>query len=854
MWNHVPTIMVTKKYTAVFVLSLMLSAGCLSAIEDIAEIEDDVIDSVLDWLDSEYPHLDLPARERTSPVLETYGQCEPLLADLKESIYNEMLVSLDQQSYWHWASPAWRGGVAFVEDDVAMMDGSPEATEAESGSNSGASTDSDSGREGQFSGTNNQEEGVDEADFLKTDGYHIYMLNGNLLVIMGVPEFGELTLESNISIQGSPIQMMLEEDRLVIVSSIYHWNLPNDDPLRELMSEEVTVSYPGEEEYSYTYTRVQNLVKYTVVDITDRNAPEVESELYIEGNYHTARLVDGTMRSVTHLWTNIDGLRTWVYLPDTYWGMDDEEEKMDIWNQSMEDTIASNRAIIDNLTLDDFAPHVYELGEDGLSQHPTTSDDCSEYSASSDSAGRGFSTIMTIELLGEEPQMQLDHITSSWAHVYASQDFMVLAEPANDWWWFWRNFDWDDATNIHVFDISDPSETTYLASGRVDGTVQDQFSISEYNGVIRVATTEDAWGRWWLEGTEEWNGPTNNVFTLEVSESCTCTSEFTYAGQTMCSTSECIVDSSELIQLGHIGDIAPNERIWSARFVGDRAYLVTFETIDPLWVIDLTNPANPTILGELEVPGVSTYIHPVDSETLLTIGIGPGPDGLGLDWSITQVSLFDVSDPTNPTLADSLQLSPGYEDEECDDWGCGWSWSYSEATYEHKAFTFWAPEKLLAIPLSTYRYSYDEVEIDGKTYVYSGYEFVSTLELVDVDAENGTLSSHGMVDHSSFYNEDGLSGWWGSSTSIRRSIFMGDYIYSFSAAGASVHSVDELTSVVELEIPGHEYPDVYYYQVEGEVDSEDSVNPDEDGGEPESSSEDSATHPCNEPDTENCED
>ena len=244
----------------------------------------------------------------------------------------------------------------------------------------------------------------------------------------------------------------------------------------------------------------------------------------------------------------------------------------------------------------------------------------------------------------------------------------------------------------------------------------------------------------------------------------------------------------------------------------------------------------------------------MDSETLLTIGIGPGPDGLGLDWSITQVSLFDVSDPTNPTLADSLQLSPGYEDEECDDWGCGWSWSYSEATYEHKAFTFWAPEKLLAIPLSTYRYSYDEVEIDGKTYVYSGYEFVSTLELVDVDAENGTLSSHGMVDHSSFYNEDGLSGWWGSSTSIRRSIFMGDYIYSFSAAGASVHSVDELTSMVDLEIPGHEYPDVYYYHVEGEVDSDDSVNPDEDGGEPESSSEDSTTHPCNEPDTENCED
>ena len=798
--------------TAIVAIMMMLSSGCLGAVEDIVDVEDEVIDSVLDWLDSEYPHLDLPERERSTPVLETYDQCDLLLGDLQESIYNEMLVSLDQQSYWHWAGPVWRGGGVWLEEGVAMMDGEPEAAVDDSGSNAGGSADSDSDREGEFSGTNNQEEGVDEADFLKTDGYHIYMLNGNLLVIMGVPEFGELTLESNISIQGYPMQMMLEGDRLVIASSVYYWSLPHDDPLRELMSEEVTVSHPGEEEYSYTYTRVQNLVKYTVVDITDRSAPEVERELYIEGNYHTARLVDGTMRSVTHLWTHIDGLRTWVYLPENYWEADTDEQKMEIWNQSMEETIAANQAIIDDLTLDDFAPHLYEVGEDGLFQHPTTSEDCGEFSASSDSAGRGFSTIMTIGLLGDESEMQLDHITSSWAHVYASQDVMVLAEPANDWWWFWRNFGWDDATNIHVFDISNPSETTYVASGRVDGTVQDQFSISEYNGIIRVATTEDAWGRWWLEGTEEWTGPTNNVFTLAVAE---------------CMIPEgCDDESSEMVQIGHVGNIAPDERIWSARFVGDRAYLVTFEIIDPLWVIDLTNPTNPVILGELEVPGVSTYIHPVDSDTLLTIGIGPGPDGLGLDWSMTQVSLFDVSDPTNPTLADSLQLSPAYEDDNCDEWGCGWSWSYSEATYEHKAFTYWAPEQLLAVPLSTYRYIYEQIEFEDKTYTYSGYEFVSTLELIKVDAENGTLSTHGMVNHSEFYNDDGLSGWWSGSTSIRRSIFMGDYIYAFSAAGASVHRTDDLTSMVELELPGYDETEVYYYETEEEIESEDSDDSD----------------------------
>ena len=808
---------------AILVLLMMLSSGCLGAVDDLEDIEDEVIDPILDWLEGEYPRLDLPDRERTSPTLDIYNECENLLADLQDSIYNEMLVSLDQQAYWHWAAPVWRGGGVWIEGDVAMMDGAPEMA----ADDSSGSSDSDSGgsREGDYSGTNNQEEGVDEADFLKTDGYHIYMLNGNLLVIMGVPEFGELTLESNMSVQGYPMQMMLDGDRIVIASSISYWNLPTDDPLRELMSEEVTVSYPGEEEYSYTYTRVQNLVKYTVVNISDRTAPEVERELYIEGNYHTARLVDGTMRSVTHLWTYIEGMRTWVYLPETYWESDSDEERMEIWNQSMEETIAANQAIIDDLTLDDFAPHIYEVGDDGLFQHPISSGDCDEFSASADSAGRGFTTIMTIQMMSEDSEMEVDHITSSWAHVYASQDVMVLAEPANDWWWFWRNFGWDDATNIHVFDISDPTETTYVASGRVDGTVQDQFSLSEHNGVIRVATTEDAWGRWWLE-TEEWTGPTNNVFTLVAME---------------CMIPEgCDGDSSEMVQIGHVGDIAEGERIWSARFMGDRAYLVTFRNIDPLWVIDLTDPTDPEILGELEVPGVSTYIHPVDANTLLTIGIGPGEDGLGLDWSMTQISLFDVSDPTNPVLADSLPLSPAYEEEGCDEWGCGWSWSYSEATYEHKAFTYWAPEQLLAVPLSTYRYTYDEVIIDGRTYTYSGYEFVSTLELIDVDAENGTLSTHGMVDHSEFYNEDGLSGWWGGSTSIRRSIFMGDYIYAFSAAGASVHRTDDLESMVELDIPGHDKTETYYYE-EGEGDeATDSDTSPSDGGDPKED-EDSAT-------------
>ena len=821
--------MKTANTSTLLMIFLMATAGCLQAVDDV--VED--IERTIDALEGDYPKLDLPERNRSSPMLQNYDACETLLEDLKRAVYDEMVVNLDQQSYWHWVSEPW--AVRFGNPESATLDGEPMVAES-TDDVAATGTDSDSGsREGEFSGTNNQESGVDEADFLKTDGFHIYMLNGQLLLIMGVPEFGNLTLESNLTIEGNPTQMMIEGDRLVISSSIYYWNLPEDSDLRNLMSEEVTVEGDsvgddkdddtGDWESTYTYTKVQNLVKYTVVDITNRSSPVIEKEMYIEGNYHTARMVDGTVRSVTHLWTYFDEIRTWVNLPDDYWSEDDLDKRMDIWNESVDQTVSHNEGVISELTLDDFVPHIYEMRDGEIFTHPLTYEKCTEFSASADSAGRGFTTIMTIRMLDDEASLEVDHITSSWAHVYSSKDTLVLAEPANDMWWFWRNSDWEDATNIHSFDISDSNHTTYVASGRVEGTVNDQFSISEHNGDIRVASTSDNWGMWWRlaefddNGDPVWSGPTNQISIL--------------------------TDDGEgyLDQIGYIGGIAEGETIWSARFVGDRGYLVTFMNIDPLWVLDLSDPYEPVILGELHVPGVSTYIHPIDEDNLLTIGIAGGQDGLGLDWSTTQVSLFDVSNTSSPTLADTIPLTPAYTDENCMDiMTCGWSWSYSEATYEHKAFNYWSPESLLAVPLSTHRYVYDQIEVEGRVYSYSGYQYVSMLKMIEVDTENGTLSNHGDVEHSGFYNEEGLSSWWSGSTSIRRSIFMGDYVYSFSGGGATVHRTADLQLVVELELPGNEPVDHYYALEEVEV------------GTSGSSSEEVETNPCNEPDSENCED
>tara|TARA_B100001142_G_scaffold66286_1_gene65989 strand:- start:956 stop:3334 length:2379 start_codon:yes stop_codon:yes gene_type:complete len=778
----------SKPLTSIFVLFTLVSSGCLGVIED---INDDISD-IITQIDGEYPQITLSERIYGPPELVNYNECSILLDDLKKSVNDEMMVQLDQQSYYHW-SPNPRG--LWMFDDVGLAEGDGMAEKSES-----TTTDSSSSnREGEYSSTNNQESGVDEADFIKTDGHYIYMLNGNKFLIMGVPEFGEINLTSSLSMLGSPMQMMLEGDRVVIVSGVNHWNLESNHPLLELMAHEESYSYLGSDGVyeTYTYMRYESLVMYSVIDISDKNNPIIEEELFIEGNYHTARLVDGTVRSITHLYTYFDGIRTWVDLPDYYYEIFDPQQRMDLWNLSLSDTIAKNQRVIDSLTLEDFVPQMYTLNSDSMySKISTYSDDCSEFSASQNSSVRGLTTIMTMKLLGEETEFEIDHITSRWAHVYSSGNTLLLAEPVADWWWFWRNNDFEDATNIHAFDISDSDATSYLGSGRVSGTVQDQFSMSEFQGSIRIASTSDIWGRWWLDsemdenGEPIFNGPSNQVTILQ------------HEGN------DCLISScNSLIQVGIVDDIAPNETIWSVRFIGNRGYLVTFENIDPLWVIDLSNPLDPIILGELEVPGVSTYIHPVNENTLLTIGIGPGEDGLGLDWSTTQISLFDVSEPTNPTLADSMSVSPAYTDDNCEDIrNCGWSWSWSEATYEHKAFTYWAPEDLLAIPLSTYRYFYNESN-------YYNYEYISMLKLINVDIENLSLSNHGEIEHSQFYNNNENDWWYHSSTSIRRSIFMGDFIYAFSSLGVTVHNTSKISLIEELSIPGQE-PPVWYYEEE----------------------------------------
>lgn len=667
--------------------------------------------------------LDIGARGRTSAALRSYESCEALGDDLREHTRERARTMLLQQREQLRQGGGWWFGV----------DAGAPAAEGD------AVNDSGTRQEGvDFSGTNNQEHGVDEADIVKTDGFFIYTLNGDRLEILGVPEFGQLTATSSTTIEGWPTQLLLSGDRAVVLSQIYAWEQDRASPLGALLFND-DGSVHGE-----------SLVKITVLDLgEDRLAPRVERELYLEGHVLTGRRIDDVVRLASYAWFEVPGLQSWL---DVDYSIFDavvpESIRFAEIDRALDRALAHNDDVLAAVEVEHFVPRLFERAGDRIIERNLRRDACRNVAIPEDGVAFGFTSLLTLGLEGDDISVEADHVVSNYPIIYSSTDTLLLAEPAQDWWWYWGNEAFDEATNIHRFRL-DGATTNYTGSGRVDGTLLGQFALDAHDDVVRVAATVGRFNRWWEENPAP---ETSHLTTLG--------------------------GATSLNVLGRVDGIAPNERLWSVRFTDDEAYLVTFQNIDPLWTVDLSDVTNPRILGELHVPGVSTYIHPL-GDHLLTIGLA-GTDQ-GLEWGVTQLSLFDITDRAAPTLSSSLRLSAGETRD-------GWQYGYSEATYEHKAFSYWGPQSAVAIPLSTWRWD-DQ----------GGYEYKSQLVLARAEA-GVDLEVLGTVDHADFYNAD-PNIWW-DFRDIRRSYFMGDYIYAVSDKGVTCHRVADLTQTASVSLLG----------------------------------------------------
>ncbi len=560
-----------------------------------------------------------------------------------------------------------------------------------------------------YSSTNTQEAGVDEPDIVKTDGKRIVaIIDSELRVVDATGDrlrpIGQLRFEDFW-----PQEMFLTGNKITIFGQMH--NKP-------------TIA----REPANFYEPWSPITTIMSVDIS-QGRPRITHQLHLDGAYVSSRLVENTVRIV--LQSRPTGL-AWSYPEGS--GLRAERRAEE-----------ENRKIIRQSTIDNWVPwFVLENGRGQLVEEGTLTP-CNRIYHPSSNSGLRMLNVVTIDL--ETEPSPYDHTTSVLADgqtVYSSTTSLYVATTE------WVDQRSDDARNlnpaerppvmtrIHKFDISDPIHTRYRNSGQVIGTVLNQYSMSEHDGYFRVATTDHQW--WSPDGNQ------NSESYLTV-----------------------LKDTDDgLTEVGRVGNLGKGERIYAVRFLNDLATVVTFRQTDPLYTIDLSQPEQPRVLGELKILGYSAYLHPVGSSLLL----GVGQDALETGQTTgTQVSLFDISDLSLPKRIDQWQL-PG---------------ASSEVEFNARAFLYWKTENLFVLPLATHR-------IDDAT----SEPFVGAVAL---ELNDNKLKERGRITHLKKPPKVNCDTWFEDTedeaqierqycwvnfdwrANIQRSIVIGEKIHSLSAMG-----------------------------------------------------------------------
>lgn len=337
-----------------------------------------------------------------------------------------------------------------------------------------------------------------------------------------------------------------------------------------------------------------------------------------------------------------------------------------------------------------------------------------------------FTTVIAVNIINDvqEPTYET-FLTGSTACMYVSQSNMYLTIPNTSLWILPLEVGGTrDETFIYRVKL-DEEKIVCEAEGAVSGYVLNQFSMDEYNGFFRIATT-----KWTNDGSK------NNLYILNMS----------------------------LNIVGKLEGLAPGERIYSARFMGNRCYLVTFKQIDPFFVIDLSDPAEPKVLGELKIPGFSGYLHPYDEDHI--IGIGKQDTNLKL-------SLFNVTNVTAPTETAKFILQG--------------EWSDSTALMDHKAFLFDKSKQLLALPVSI-----SWIEMRGDEYYTKG--FWQGAYVFDINLSDGFVL-RGNVTH-----QENSENQWDSSYWVKRALYIEEVLYTLSDMKVKLNSLEDLTFIKGIEL------------------------------------------------------
>ncbi len=543
-----------------------------------------------------------------------FDSCNALLGYLKDAAAENVTpYGLGNNQFWL----ADGGGRVALESSAstaaaAATTAVPASSKSASPVASGANQDS--------SGTNTQEAGVDEGDVAENDGRYVFStgFDGTLRIVD--TQAGKQVAKMSLP-QGAQ-QLVLDGDRLVVVTS--GWS---DGPVRIFGGGDGRMGWGGTS---------QGATTVTVIDIAKRDAPKATSSTVLEGDAVAVRASGGTLRIVMR---SGFGERLDFVAPSRP-GTSAEEKALKF-----------NKEVIADSTIDDWMPR---SSVDGAKVKSALS--CDQIGRPEQFSGLGMTWVASIDLAKAAAVTGSGGVVAEAGTVYSSEASLYVGTTQ----WQRNNLDPDvrkirpepPTTMIHQFGL-DGDSASYQASGSIEGTLLNQFSMSEHEGILRVASTLQDWG-----GFNGRAGSESSVFTLKRS-------------------------GSELNVVGSVSGLGKGEQIYAVRFLGATGYVVTFRQTDPLYVIDLRDPAKPTVSGELKIPGYSSYLHPVGDGRLL--GIGQAATDQGRVQG-TQLSLFDVSDPTKPTRLANLEFGQGN----------------SGAEYDHKAFLYWAKTGQVVVPFQSY--------------------------------------------------------------------------------------------------------------------------------------------------------
>jgi uncharacterized secreted protein with C-terminal beta-propeller domain len=524
---------------------------------------------------------------------------------------------------------------------------------------SGEAASADSAvKEAPSSSTNVQEAGVDEPDLVKVSGSTMFAIAGDRLRAVDLSSGLPAVLDS-IALPDGPGEYAEAQERQLLISGD-----------RALV---ITRSYA-----------YQPRTLLTELDISNPAAITELSTLVVDGDYVSARLTGATARVV------LDSGSSSV---------------VPVFEEAMPSPPGAGRAR---------GPIPRTVFHDRVA-HTTTRGKllgCRSVMRPHRFSGAEMVSVLTIDVERGLPAVDVDAVMSGGETVYASPTSLYVATE-----------DWVDPdappdrvsdvdTEIHRFDTSDPDSTAYVASGRVAGFMLSQWSMSELDGVLRVASTTSPP---WEEGAHTRD-----------------TESFVTALAT---------DGGRLGQIGRLGGLGRGEQIYAVRFIDQVGYVVSFRQVDPLHVIDLSDPTNPRLEGELEIPGYSAYLHPVGDHLLLGVGQGVTPGGRPTG---VQASLFDVGNPAAPVRVGMVELG---------------SATSTEVEHDHHAFTFSPEDGLAVIPVEAWRGS---DQVNGAIGVRVG--------------PGGALSRTARTDDGS-----------GAAAAIRRSVIIRGLVYTVSERGVGVH-------------------------------------------------------------------